>query len=100
MDSLRIAILGLAVAALGAIGFAGFDAWRRWRRGHEAAPPHDDDTAMSRPQFLALATLLLCGLSFAAPLYVPFPATLSPLCRAPVAFPSSASPPPPPSFPG
>src|SRR3546814_6403317 len=38
MDSLRIAILGLAVAALGAIGFAGFDAWRRWRRGHEAAP--------------------------------------------------------------
>ncbi|HEY9538583.1 MAG TPA: hypothetical protein VIS03_13415 [Kiloniellaceae bacterium] len=81
MDSLRIAILGLAVAALGAIGFAGFDAWRRWRRGHEAAPPHDDDTAMSRHQFLALATLLLCGLSFVATLYVALPAAIFASCR-------------------
>src|SRR3546814_18309318 len=48
MDSLRIAMLGLAVAALGATGFAGFDAWTRWLRGHAAAPPHADDTPRYR----------------------------------------------------
>src|SRR3546814_20320616 len=58
MDSLRIAILGLAVAALGAIGFDGFDAWRRWPRGPAAASPPGDDPPMPRPPFPPPAPLL------------------------------------------
>lgn len=78
---LRLVLLGLGLCALGAIGYAGIDAWRRWRAGHEAAPPHDDDTEMSRHQFLALATLLLCGLSFVATIYVALPAVVFGSCR-------------------
>ena len=81
LETLRVAVLGLGLAALGAVGYAGFDAWRRWRRGHETSPPHDDDTEMSRHQFLALATLLLCGLSFVATIYVALPAVLFASCR-------------------
>lgn len=77
---LRFGLLGLGIVALGAIGYAGFDAWRRWRAGHESAPPHDDDTAMSRHQFLALATLLLCGVSFVATIYVALPALFFASC--------------------
>jgi hypothetical protein len=79
--SVRVAILALGLAALAAIGYAGFDAWRRWRGGHETSPPHDDDTEMSRHQFLALATLLLCGVSFIATIYVALPATFFASCR-------------------
>ena len=79
--SLRFGLLGLAVVALGAIGYAGFDAWRRWRGGRENAPPHDDDTEMSRHQFLALATLLLCGVSFVATIFVALPAVFFASCR-------------------
>lgn len=78
---LRLVLLGLGLAALGAIGFVGIDALRRWRAGHEAAPPHDDDTSMSRHQFLALATLLLCSLSFVATIYVALPAVVFGSCR-------------------
>jgi len=78
---LRLVLLGLGLAALGAIGYAGVDAWRRWRAGHEASPPHDDDTEISRHQFLALATLLLCGLSFVATIYVALPAVVFWSCR-------------------
>jgi hypothetical protein len=78
---LRFGLLGLALVALGAIGYAGFDAWRRWRGGRENGPPHDDDTEMSRHQFLALATLLLCGVSFVATIYVALPAVFFASCR-------------------
>ena len=78
---IRLVLLGLGLAALGAIGYAGIDAWRRWRGGQEAGPPHDDDTPMSRHQFLALATLLLCALSFVATIYVALPAIVFGSCR-------------------
>ena len=78
---LRLAILGLGIVALGAIGFAGVDAWRRWQHGSESAPPHDADTDMSRHQFLALATLLLCGVSFVATIFVALPALFFASCR-------------------
>lgn len=81
MMPLRLALLALGLVALVAIGYAGVDAWRRWRGGWEAGPPHDDDTAMSRHQFLALATLLLCGLSFVATIYVALPAVMFGSCR-------------------
>lgn len=79
--SLRYGLLALAVVALGAIGYAGVDAWRRWRHGSEASPPHDDDTETSRRQFLALATLLLCGVSFVATVFVALPAVFFASCR-------------------
>lgn len=81
MLPLRLALIVLGLVALVAIGYAGIDAWRRWRGGWEARPPHDDDTAMSRHQFLALATLLLCGLSFVATIYVALPAVVFESCR-------------------
>lgn len=80
-QTLRFAVLGLGLAALAIIGYAGADAWRRWRRGEEDLPPHDDDTEMSRHQFLALATLLLCGVSFVATIFVALPAIFFASCR-------------------
>lgn len=78
---LRLAILGLGLAALVGIAYAGAGAWTRWRSGGEAGPPHDADTIGSRHQFLALATLLLCGLSFVATVYVALPALFFTSCR-------------------
>lgn len=80
-QTLRLAVLGLGLAALAIIGYAGVYAWRRWRRGEEALPPHDDDTETSRHQFLALATLLLCGVSFVATVFVALPALFFAGCR-------------------
>lgn len=80
-QTLRIAILGLGLAALAIIGYAGVDAWRRWRHGGGKLPPHDDDTELSRRQFLALATLLLCGVSFVATIFVALPAIFFASCR-------------------
>lgn len=57
-----------------------------WRglRGHqwgEATLPHDDDTPGDRHRFLGFATLLLCGLSFVAVVYVAMAVAVIGTCR-------------------
>lgn len=78
---LRGAVAAFGTAALAAIGGAGIRAWRRWRSAGGGLPPHGDDTHQSRHQFMSLATLLLCGLSFVATIYVAMPAAFITTCR-------------------
>lgn len=81
IDDIRIAIAVLGLLTLAGIAVAARDAWRRWRGPGDDLPPHDDDTARSRGQFMALSTLLLCGLSFVATIYVALPAAFVTSCR-------------------
>lgn len=81
IGAIRIAIAVLALLTIGAIGVAARDAWRRWRAAGGGWPPHGDDSRQSRRQFLALAALLLCGLSVVATIYVALPAAFLADCR-------------------
>lgn len=62
--------------------FIGYTAWRGWRYAQfgNAKTPHDDDTAADRHRFLGFATVLLCGLSAVATLYVALGAVLIRSC--------------------
>lgn len=80
LGSVRVAIAMLTVVALALIVQAGLHAFREW--GFETAePPHDDDTLDDRRRFLGFATLILCGLSFVATVYVALPALVISTCR-------------------
>jgi hypothetical protein len=81
LAAVRLFVAGSGLVALLAIGAWGLRAGRRWRRAGGALPPHGDDTDQSRHQFLALATLLLCGVSFVATIYVALPAVFIEVCR-------------------
>ncbi|AZV23489.1 MAG: hypothetical protein E5Y74_24655 [Mesorhizobium sp.] len=65
-------IVAMTLAALAMIVLSGWLAWRQWGFGTND-PPHDDPTATDRNLFQGFATLLLCGLSFVAVLYVGLP---------------------------
>jgi hypothetical protein len=43
--------------------------------------PHDDDTPEDRRSFMGFATLLLCGLSAVAVVFVALPARFLEVCR-------------------
>jgi hypothetical protein len=80
LAAVRLGLAALTLAALAGIGLFFARAWRRWSRRAEP-PPHGRDTAESRELFLALATLLLSGLSLVATLYVALPALFVTGCR-------------------
>jgi hypothetical protein len=80
LSGVRIAIAIFTLIALGLIAQAGWVAFRHWGFG-VADPPHDDDTLIDRRRFLGYATLLLCGLSFVATVYVALPALVISSCR-------------------
>lgn len=67
-----IAVLVYTLIALLAIAAAGWRGLRQHRYG-EATVPHDFDTDADRHRFLGFATVLLCGLSAIATLYVALP---------------------------
>ena len=67
----------LALLVIVAFGIVG---WRRHRRG-ESPPPHDEPTSGDRHRFLGFATLLLCGLSFVAVVYMAFAIAVIGTCR-------------------
>jgi hypothetical protein len=46
-----------------------------------AEPPHDESTREDRHRFLGFATMILCGLSFVATVYVALPTLLISTCR-------------------
>lgn len=80
LGTARIALAAYTVVALVAI--AGF-AWRSWRQHQwgDAELPHDAASAGDRHRFLGFATLLLCGLSFVAVVYVALAMSVIGTCR-------------------
>jgi hypothetical protein len=80
LGPVRLAIAAYTVLALLGIGWIGWHGLRRHNFG-AARPPHDAPTAADRHRFLGFATLLLCGLSLVATLYVALPALFIGSCR-------------------
>lgn len=76
----RTALWLYTLVALVAIVLFGWRGLRGHRRG-DAALPHDDDTPGDRHRFLGFATLLLCGLSFVAVVYVTMAVAVIGTCR-------------------
>lgn len=77
----QLLVLVFTAAALLGIGWLGIAAWRHWGYLEGEGPPHDADTDEERGRFLGFATLLLCGLSFVAVIYVALPVVFIPDCR-------------------
>ncbi|HEX7029679.1 MAG TPA: hypothetical protein VF254_03720 [Gammaproteobacteria bacterium] len=80
VSPVRIAVAIYTVLALAAIIAIGWRAYRHHRYGN-AGLPHDRDTPADRHRFLGFATLLLCGLSFIATVYVALAAVFIGSCR-------------------
>lgn len=76
----RVAIALYTALALGGIAVTGWRGWRRHRYG-TAALPHDFDTPEDRHRALGFATVLLCGLSAVATLYVALAAVFIATCQ-------------------
>lgn len=79
LNGARLAIVLYSLAALSGVGLTAWRGFRQFSFG-EATTPHDFDTAADRHRFLGFATLLLCGLSFVAILYVTLAALLIRSC--------------------
>jgi hypothetical protein len=80
ITDVRIAIGAATLLALVIIAASAFVAWAQ--AGVEGdPPPHQESTDEDRLRFLATATLLLSGLSFAATLFTAIPAFIFPDCR-------------------
>jgi nitrate reductase NapE component len=73
IGDVRIGIAIATVVALALIGISGFVAWAQSRIEGDP-PPHQESTDEDRTRFLAVATLLLAGLSFVATLFTAIPA--------------------------
>lgn len=69
LATVRLLVVVYTLLALATIATVGFGGWRRYHYGN-GEPPYNEDTAEDRHRFLGFATLLLCGLSFVATLYV------------------------------
>lgn len=65
----RLIVAGYTVVALIGITLTGLRGWKLHSFG-TATAPHDFDTPEDRHRFLGFATLLLCGLSFVATIFV------------------------------
>jgi hypothetical protein len=76
----RTALWAYTAVALVAITWFGARGLRGHRLG-DATLPHDDDTPGDRHRFLGFATLLLCGLSFVAVVYVALAVAVIGTCR-------------------
>jgi hypothetical protein len=80
LDGVRVVLGGITVVALLLIAWFG---WRglRQHRFETATLPHDAPTAGDRHRFLGFATMLLCGLSFVAVVYVAFVLVIIGTCQ-------------------
>jgi hypothetical protein len=76
----RVVLLAATVAALAAIALFGWRGYRQHRHGR-SSPPHDAATDADRHRFLGFATMLLCGLSLVAVLYVGLALLVIGTCR-------------------
>lgn len=80
LDDVRGALAAYTAIALAAIVFFGWRGLRQHRWG-SATLPHDAATAADRHRFLGFATVLLCGLSFVAVVYVGMAIAVIGTCR-------------------
>lgn len=80
LGGVRIALWAYTVLALAAIAYAGWRGWRQHRFGNSELP-HDEATAGDRHRFLGFATMLLCGLSFVAVVYMALAIAAIGTCR-------------------
>jgi hypothetical protein len=80
LDDVRLLILVLTVAALAGIAVTGARGLQLHLRSLDGLP-HDDDTPEDRRSFLGFATLLLCGLSAVAVIFVAMPIAFFEVCR-------------------
>lgn len=79
LGGIRWLILAVTAAALLGIAATGVRGLRRHLRSPDGLP-HDDDTAQDRQSFLGFATLLLCGLSAVAVVFVALPIAFFEVC--------------------
>lgn len=80
LSVVRVAVTAYTLLALGGIAALGWRGYRHHSYG-AASVPHDDDTPADRHRFLGFATLLLCGLSFVATVYVALTVVFIGSCR-------------------
>lgn len=76
-----LAVAAYTVVALVLILLGAHRGFGRHRYGEDAAPPHDADTAEDRHRFLGYASLLLCGLSAIATVFVAMAVVFAGSCR-------------------
>jgi hypothetical protein len=76
----RVAMAAYTMVALALIAYFGWRGLRQHSWGSSKAP-HDQATAADRHRFLGFSTMLLCGLSFVAVVYVAFAVALIGTCR-------------------
>ncbi|TWI49251.1 hypothetical protein IQ22_04053 [Pseudomonas duriflava] len=69
LETVRWLIGGYTAVALVGICLVSWFGYRQHKLG-QATLPHDADTAGDRHRFLGFSTLLLCGLSFVATVYI------------------------------
>jgi hypothetical protein len=80
LTPVQVAVAVYTALALIGIGITGWRGYRQHRFG-TATAPHDFATAADRHRFLGFSTLLLCGLSSVATLYVALAAALVGSCH-------------------
>lgn len=80
LGNARIVLAAYTVVALIVIAVLGWRGWRQHRWG-SAQLPHDAASAGDRHRFLAFATLLLCGMSFIAVVYMAIAMSVIGTCR-------------------
>jgi hypothetical protein len=80
LADVRVVIAIATFVALGVIASVGLWGLKHHRHSIDGLP-HDEDTWQARQSFLGFATLLLCGLSAVAVLFVALPALFFGDCR-------------------
>ncbi len=80
LGNARIVLATATAVALIAIAVLGWRGWRQHRWG-SGSLPHDTASAADRHRFLGFATLLLCGLSFIAVVYMALAMSVIGTCR-------------------
>jgi hypothetical protein len=80
LGDVRLAIAIATVIALGVVLVSGFVAFAQSQRPGDP-PPHQESTEEDRFRFLAVAKLLIAGLSFVAIIYTAIPAFVFGDCR-------------------
>lgn len=80
LGDVRMWIAVVTIIALAIVAASGFIAWA-WSQTEGDPPPHQQSTDEDRLRFLAVATLLLAGLSFIAIVFTAIPAFIFEDCR-------------------
>jgi nitrate reductase NapE component len=80
LGDVRLAVAIATIIALATVVASGFVAWAQSLTEGDP-PPHQESTDEDRLRFLAVATLLLAGLSFIAIVFTAIPAFIFEDCR-------------------